>query len=70
MFWRTASAVPAVPLGDPAAGDVRLEHLDPAGVAVQVPRPAEPDVVVERARVVLGQDHDVGDPRVHAVATA
>ena len=58
----------AVPLGDPAPGDVRLEHLDPARVPVEVPRPAEADVVVERARVVLGQDDDVGDPGVHAVA--
>ena len=51
----------AVPLRDAAARDVRLEQLDAAGVAVEVPRPAEPDVVVERARVVLGQDDDVVD---------
>ncbi len=57
----------AVPLGDPAAGDVRLEHLDAAVVAVEVPRPAEADVVVERAGVVLGEDDDVVDVRVHAV---
>ena len=60
----------AIPLRDPAARDVRLEQLDAAGVAVEVPRPAEPDVVVERARVVLGQDDDVVDVRVDAVATA
>ena len=30
----------AVPLGDAAAGDVRLEQLDAAVVAVEVPRPA------------------------------
>ena len=57
----------AVPLGDAAAGDVRLEELDAAVVAVQVPRPPEPDVVVERARVVLGQHDDVVDVRVDAV---
>ncbi len=57
----------AVPLGDPAAGDVRLEHPDAAVVAVQVPRPAHADVVVERAGVVLGQDDDVVDVRVDAV---
>ena len=58
---------PAIPLGDPAPRDIGLEHLDPARVAVQVPRPAQPDVVVERAGVVLGQDDDVGDVRVDAV---
>ena len=57
----------AVPLGDPAARDVRLEQLDAAAVAVEVPRPAQADVVVERARVVLGQDDDVVDVRVDAV---
>ena len=40
----------------------------PPRVAVEVPRPAEADVVVERARVVLGQDDDVVDARVDAVA--
>ena len=57
----------AVPLGDLAARDVRLEQLDAAAVAVEVPRPAEADVVVERARVVLGQDDDVVDVGVDAV---
>ena len=57
----------AVPLGDLAARDVRLEELDAAAVAVEVPRPAQADVVVERARVVLGQDDDVVDVRVDAV---
>ena len=51
----------AVPLGDAPALDVRLEELDAAGVAVEVPRPPESDVVVERARVVLRQDDDVVD---------
>ena len=50
---------PPVPLGDPPAGDVRLEQADAALVAVEVPRPADADVVVERARVVLRQDDDV-----------
>ena len=57
----------AIPLRDASPGDVRLEQLDPAPVAVQVPRPAQPDVVVERPRVVLGQDDHVVDVRVHAV---
>ena len=58
---------PAVPLGDAAARDVRLEQLDAALVPVEIPRPPDPDVVVERARVVLGQDEDVRDVRVDAV---
>jgi hypothetical protein len=57
----------AVPLGDAATGDVRLAQLHPAVVAVEIPRPAQPDVVVERPGVVLGQDDDVGDVRVDAV---
>ena len=53
----------AIPLAGATAGDVRLEHPDAAAVAVQVPGPAEADVVVERARVVLGQhDHVVDAP--------
>ena len=67
MLRRTASAVPRYHSATLAARDVRLEQLDPAPVAVEVPRPAEPDVVVERARVVLGQDDDVVDVRVDAV---
>ena len=58
---------PAIPLGDLAALDVRLEELDAAPVPVEVPRPAETDVVVQRAGVVLGQDDDVVDVRVDAV---
>ncbi len=57
----------AIPVGDATARDVRLEELDAAAVAVEVPRPAQPDVVVERARVVLGQDDDVVDVGVDAV---
>ena len=57
----------AVPLRHPAARDVRLEQLHAAAVAVEVPRAAEADVVVERARVVLGQDHHVVDVGVDAV---
>ena len=57
----------AVPLRDAAARDVRLEQLHAAAVAVEVPRPAQADVVVERARVVLGQDDDVVDVGVDAV---
>ena len=57
----------AVPLGRPAARDVRLEQADAALVAVEVPRPARADVVVQRARVVLRQDEDVVDLGVDAV---
>ena len=57
----------AIPLGHAPAGDVRLEQLHAAVVAVEVPGPAQPDVVVERAGVVLGQDDDVIDVGVHAV---
>jgi hypothetical protein len=57
----------AVPLRHAAAGDVRLEQLHAAAVTVEVPRPAEADVVVEGTRVVLGQDDHVVDVRVHAV---
>ena len=58
---------PAIPLGDPPPGDVRLEQLHAAGVAVEVPRPPEADVIVQRAGVVLGQDDDVVDVGVDAV---
>ena len=58
---------PPVPLGAAPAGDVRLAQANAALVPVEVPRPAEPDVVVERARVVLRQDDHVRDVRVHAV---
>ena len=43
----------AVPLAGPAARDVRLEHADPAEVAVEVPWAAGADVVVN---FVHGQD--------------
>ena len=58
---------PAVPLGDLAARDIRLQQLHAALVPVEVPRPAEADVIVERARVVLRQDDDVVDVGVDAV---
>ncbi len=58
---------PAIPLGDTAACDVRLKELDAAGVAVEVPGSPEPDVVVQRVRVVLRQDEHIVDVRVHAV---
>ena len=58
---------PAVPLRDLAARDVWLEELHAAGVAVEVPRPAEADVIVQGVGVVLGQDEDVVDVRVDAV---
>jgi hypothetical protein len=61
---------PAVPLGDAAARDVRLEELHAAPVPVEVPRPPEPDVVVQGVRVVLGKDEDVIDVRVDAVRQA
>ena len=58
---------PAVPLGDAAARDVRLQQLHAAAVPVEIPRAPEADVVVERVGVVLGQDEDVVDVRVDAV---
>ena len=57
----------AIPLRGSVARDVRLHHADAALVAVEVPRPPDADVVVERARVVLGQDEDVVDLGVDAV---
>ena len=57
----------AIPLGEPPAGDVRLQQLDPTVVAVEVPGAPKPDVIVERPRVVLGQDDDVIDVRIAAV---
>ena len=57
----------AVPLGRSAARDVRLQQADAALVAVEIPRPAGADVVVQRARVVLRQDEDVVDLGVDAV---
>ena len=58
---------PAVPLGDAAAGDVRLKELHAALVSVEIPGPAKPDVVIERAGVVLRQDHDIVDVGVDAI---
>ena len=64
----TASAVPRY------HSDGRLRAMNgcsrrmPPVVAVEVPRPARADVVVERARVVLRQHDDVVDVRVDAVA--
>ena len=57
-----------VPLRGAVARDVRLHHPDAAGGPVEVPRAPGADVVVERPRVVLGQDDDVVDVRVDAVA--
>src|SRR5262249_13322651 len=49
----------------PAVGRI---DLDPAREgAVEVPRTARRDVLVQRVRAVLRQDHHVGDPGVHAV---
>ena len=53
------------------ARHVRLEDPDPAAAhPVQVPRPPRPDVVDERARVVLRQHQDAVDVRVDAVGQA
>jgi len=46
---------------------VGVRPCDAAAIPVEVPGPAETDVVVQRARVVLGQDDDVVDQRVDAV---
>ena len=58
----------AVPVARPAAADEGLEQRDAAAAAVEVPRPADADVVDQRARRVLGQDADVGQAGVHRVA--
>ena len=58
---------PAVPLRDATPGDVGLEELDAPLRPIEVPRPPHADVVVERSRVVLGEDDDVVDVGVHAV---
>ena len=50
------------------AAEVRLQQRDAAARAVEIPGPADADVVVERARPVLRQDADARDVRVHAVA--
>ena len=57
----------AVPLGRAAARDVRLQQPDAALGSVEVPRPADADVVVQRVRVVLRQDEHVVDLGVDAV---
>ncbi len=46
---------------------VRLQQADAAGRAVQVPRPAQADVLVQRAGLVLRQHRHVEDARVDAV---
>jgi hypothetical protein len=56
-----------IPLGDAAAGDVRLEQLHATAIPVEVPRPAQADMVVERTGVVLGQHDHVVDVGVDAV---
>ena len=67
MFWSTASAVPPYH----SATRPRLMYgwsiLTPPVLRSRSHGRPEPDVVVERARVVLGQDDDVVDARVHAV---
>ena len=48
--------------------DVGLKQRDAAAPAIEVPRAADADVVVQRAGAVLGEDADVSDLRVGAVA--
>ena len=65
-FWSTASAVPryhSAPRPRAIYGWRRRIPPD----SVKVPWPPQPDVVVERARVVLRQDDHVRDVGVHAV---
>ena len=57
----------AVPVGAFAA-EVRLQQRDAAAGAVEIPRPADADVVVEGARPVLRHDADARDVGVDAVA--
>ena len=56
-----------VPVGGLIA-DVGLKQRDAAAPAIEVPRAADADVVVQRAGSVLGEDADVSDLRVGAVA--
>ena len=58
----------AIPVARPPATDERLQQRDAAAAAVEVPRPADADVVDQGAGRVLGQDPDVGEPRVHGIA--
>ena len=64
---RTASAVPRYHSATRPRAMYGCSSRMPPRVAVEVPRPAEPDVVVQGARVVLRQDEDVVDPGVDAV---
>ena len=65
MFWYTASAVPRYQCGPDLL--LRRNHLDElAELAAQV-APAALDVLDQRLRLVLRQDRDLADARVHAV---
>ena len=46
----------AIPVARPPTADERLEQRDAAAAAVEVPRPADADVVDQGAGRVLGQD--------------
>ena len=59
---------PAIPLARSTALDERLEQRHPAAAPVEVPGPADADVVDQGARRVLRQDADVGQAGVHRVA--
>ena len=48
--------------------DVGLKQRDAAAPAIEVPRATNADVVVQRAGAVLGENADVSDLRVGAVA--
>ena len=50
------------------AAQVRLQQRHAAALPVQIPRPADADVVVERSRPVLREHADPADAGVHAVA--
>ena len=63
MFWKTASAVPRYQ-SRALAAQVRLQQRDAAALPVEVPRPADADVVVQRARPVLREHADAGDAGV------
>src|SRR5205085_11971689 len=47
---------------------VRLEQPHAADRSVQIPRSPDADVVVQRMRSVLGEDGDIIDARIDAVA--
>src|SRR5258705_4005783 len=57
---------PAVPVGFRPPSE-RLQKLHPTPFPVEVPRPADADVIPETQRAILREDSDIEDSRIHAV---